>query len=119
MAEPWCIPPQANADFVWAMEEVLEVYGGQDEENNPLICMDEASKQWVKEVRTLIPAQASEPEKYDAQYEHHGGGRIFMFSEPLTGKGFAKVSETRTAVDWAHQIQERVDVHSPTAERIT
>ena len=81
--------------------------------------MDEASKQRVKEVRTPIPAQLGEPEKYDAEYERNGVSSIFMFSEPLTGKCFVNVSETRTAVDWAHQIKELVDVSYPTAERIT
>ena len=67
------------------MEDVLEVYCGEYDEKNPL---DEASKQLVKEVRTPIPARATEPEKYDAQYERNGVGSIFRFSEPLTGKCF-------------------------------
>jgi len=81
--------------------------------------MDETSKQRVKEVRTPIPAQLGEPEKYDAEYERNGVSSIFMFSEPLTGKCFVNVNETRTAVDWAHQIKELVDVRYPTADRIT
>ena len=48
-----------------------------------------------------------------------GSYNIFMFSEPLAGTRFVNVSETRTAVDWAHQIKELVDVRYPDAERIT
>lgn len=101
------------------MEDILEVYAGKYDENNPLICMDEASKQLVAEVRMPMPVQPGEPEKYDAEYERNGVGSIFMFSEPLTGKCFVKVSETRTAVDWAHQIKELVEIRDPNAERIT
>ena len=42
-----------------------------------------------------------------------------MFSEPLTGKRFVNVSERRTAVDWAYQIKESVDIRYPDADRIT
>lgn len=100
------------------MEDVLEVYCGQDDDNHPLICMDEASKQLVAEVRPPIPAQPGEFEKYDAEYERNGVSSLFMFSEPLAGKGFVNVRETRTAVDWAPQLKERVDVRSPEAEPI-
>lgn len=98
---------------------VLEVDCGESEEKNPLICLDEASKPLVAEVRTPIPAQPGEPEKYDAEYQRNGVSRIFRFCEPLTGKGFVKVSETRTAVDWAPQIQELIEVRYPNAGRIT
>jgi hypothetical protein len=101
------------------MEDVLEVYCGEYDETNPLICMDEASKPLVAEVRTPIPVQTGEPQKYDAQYERNGVSSIFMFSEPLTGKCFVNVSETRTSVDWAHQIKELLEVRYPNAERIT
>lgn len=119
LKKQWCIPPEANAEFVCSMEDVLEVYCGEYDEKNPLICMDEASKQLVAEVRTPIQGQPGEPEKYDAEYERNGVSSIFMFCEPLTGNCFVNVNETRTAVDWAHQIKELVDVRYPNAERIT
>jgi hypothetical protein len=81
--------------------------------------MDEASKQLVAEVRTPLPTQPGEPEKYDSEYERSGVSSIFMFSEPLIGKCFVNVSDTRTAVDWAQQIKELTDVRYPDAERIT
>lgn len=101
------------------MEDILEVYCREYHEQNPLICMDEASKQLVKEVRTPIPAQPGQPAKYDVEYERNGVSSLFMFSEPLTGKCFVKINDTRTTVDWAHQIKELVDVHYPNAQRIT
>jgi hypothetical protein len=61
--EQWCIPPEANAEFVCAMEDVLEVYQRPYDETHPLVTMDESSKQLVKEVRTPLPGQPGEPEK--------------------------------------------------------
>ena len=50
----WCIPPQQNAGFVCSMENVLEVYTRPYDTANPVICMDESSKQCAREIR---PAQ--------------------------------------------------------------
>lgn len=101
------------------MEDILEVYRGDYDEQHPLICMDESSKQQVAEVRTPLPARPGEPAKYDAEYERHGVSSLFLFCEPLVGRRFIHVTGTRTAVDWAHQIKALVDVQYPDAERIT
>jgi hypothetical protein len=47
----WCIPPEANAEFVWRLEDVLEVYKRPYDPRRPVVCMDESSKQLVGEVR--------------------------------------------------------------------
>jgi hypothetical protein len=59
----WCIPPEASADFVCAMEDVLDVYQRPYDDTPPLIGMDESSKQLVKEVRPPLPGQPGRPEK--------------------------------------------------------
>lgn len=101
------------------MEDVLEVYTQQYDENNPLVCMDESSKQQTKEVREPIAAQPGLPQRYDTEYERNGVSQLFMFFEPLTGKRFVNVTERRTAIDWAHQIKWLVDECYPKAHRIT
>jgi transposase len=101
------------------MEEVLEVYTRSYDETHPLICMDEGGKQQVEEVRTPLPVKPGEPERYDSEYERNGVSHLFMFFEPLNGRRFVKVTERRTAVDWAHQIRELTEVRYPHAKRIT
>ena len=44
------IPPKSNADFVCAMEDVLEIYQSEYDSQNPWICFDESCKQLLKEV---------------------------------------------------------------------
>ena len=44
MKQQWRIPPEANAAFVCAMEDVLEVYKRSYNPEEPLVCMDETSK---------------------------------------------------------------------------
>ena len=55
------IPPQANAGFVAAMEDVLETYQRPRDPNRPLVCLDETSKQLIAETRTPIPAKPGQP----------------------------------------------------------
>ena len=57
LKECWCIPPQGSAEFVCAMEDVLEVYHRQYRDNEVMVCLDETSKQQVKET----PAGPSTP----------------------------------------------------------
>jgi hypothetical protein len=101
------------------MEDVLDVYKRSYDETHPLICMDESSKQHIKETRLPIPAKPGTVEKYDTEYERNGVSNIFMFFDPLEGKRYVEVTDQRTAVDWAHQIRNLVDVRHPQAELIT
>ena len=81
MKQQWCIPPKANAQFVCAMEDTLMVYHRPYDPKQPLVCMDEASKQQVKESRTPLPAKPGEPERYDYEYQRKAN------SKPLSLKG--------------------------------
>jgi transposase len=115
----WCIPPEQNAAFVCAMEDVLEVYKRPYDETHPLICMDESSKQHVKEVREPLSVKPGSPARHDCEYERNGVSNVFMFFEPLAGKRYVEVTDRRTAIDWAEQIRDLVDVRYPDAKRIT
>jgi hypothetical protein len=112
------IPPEQNADFVCAMEDVLEVYHRPYDPRRPVVCFDEASKQLVKETRTPIPAAPGRPATTDYEYERNGTANLFMMFEPLAGQRQVKVTDRRTAVDYAYAIAELVDVHYPDAEKI-
>lgn len=114
----WVIPPQANADFVCAMEDVLEVYTRPYDPRHPQVCIDETSKQLVAETRVPIPAAPGRAERIDYEYARQGTANLFMIFEPLTGQRRVKVTERRPAIDFAHVIQELVDEQYPQAEKI-
>jgi len=115
----WCIPPKHSAEFVCAMENVLEVYQRPYDPKRPVVCMDETSKQLVKETRVPIAAGPGRVQCFDHEYERNGVANIFTFCEPLRGWRRADVTDRRTKVDWARQIQTLVDVEYPEADRIT
>jgi hypothetical protein len=112
------IPPQANAEFVCALEDVLEVYMRPYDPQHPQVCIDETSKPLVADTRQPIPAAPGRPRRVDDEYERHGTANLFMVFEPLAGRRRVKVTERRTAVDFAHLLRDVVDVHYPQAEPI-
>ena len=74
---------EANAEFVAAMEDVLEVYHRPEDENRPLVCLDEASRQLIGETVTPIPAEPGQPERFDYEYVRNGVANLFMIFMPL------------------------------------
>jgi DDE superfamily endonuclease len=112
------IPPDQNAEFVAAMEDVLEVYHRPYDPKRPVVCFDETSKQLIKETRVPIPAVPGRPATSDYEYERNGTANLFMMFEPLAGRRHVKVTERRTAVDYASAVRDLVDVHYPDAETV-
>jgi transposase len=114
----WCIPPEANAEFVCAMEEILDVYKRPYEPSHPLVCMDEVNTQLLADVRLPLPVEPGQPERQDYEYEREGVCNIFVAYEPLAGKRLAQVRVQRTKRDWAEFMREVLDEHYPTAEKV-
>lgn len=88
------------------MEQTLEVYKRPYDPSHPVICMDESPKQLIRETKMPIKAKPGSEEKYDYEYERCGVCNIFMANEPLTGKRYVKVTQTKTKTDWAEFLHE-------------
>ena len=114
----WCLPGKPSAEFVCAMEDVLDVYQRPYDPARPQVCVDETSKQLIGEVRTPLPVRPGQPQIYDHEYKRNGTANLFMIVEPLTGSCEVKITKQRTRIDWAHVMRELVDVHYPGAEAI-
>ena len=100
------------------MEDVLEVYTRPYDPKRPQVCMDETSKQLLREVREPLAVQSGRPARVDCEYEREGVVNLFLFCEPLAGRRWVDVTDHRTKADWAHQIRELVDARYPEAECI-
>ncbi len=100
------------------MEDVLRVYTRPYDPRFPQLCMDEISKQLLKDKRPGLPLRPGDVEKYDYEYEREGVRNMFLVCEPLAGKRYAKVTTRRTQEDWAQFMREVIDVHYPKAEKI-
>ena len=113
----WCIP-QVDAEYVARMEDVLDLYAEPPDPNRPVVCFDESPTQLIGEVRTPIPAKPGQLERYDCEYRRNGTANLFVFVDVHRPWRKVKVTENRTAVDFAGCMRDLADIHFPKAERI-
>ena len=99
------MPEGPSAEFVAAMEDVLDVYHRPYDPQRPVVCLDECSKQLIAEVREPLPPKPGHVAKYDSEYERRGTANVFMAVEPLAGKRTVRVTDRRTRVDWAQFVR--------------
>src|SRR4051812_50188355 len=86
------------------MEDVLDVYKRPYDAQQPVVCLDEASKQLVAEVNAPLPPEPGQPERADYEYERRGTANVFMVFEPLAGQRRVEVTARRTAVDFSKVV---------------
>ncbi len=116
--EYWVIPPEADAEFVAGMEEVLDTYAAPYDCRYPVLCMDEQPVQLLKESRTPIPATKDHPRRVDYEYERAGTASVFLFCEALAGWRSVSIRERRTKVDWAWEVAELLSTRYAEAEKV-
>ena len=100
------------------MEDVLAVYTRPHDPDRPLVCLDESSKQLIKETRVPVPMKKGQPARVDYEYERNGTANLFMMFAPLEGWRHVKVTDRRTAIDYAQVLKDLADVHFAKAETI-
>jgi transposase len=110
--------PTVGADFVWRMEDLLDLYAEAYDPACPTVCFDETSKQLVAETRLPLPMAPGNPERVDYEYERNGTANLFLVTEPLTGWRHVDVTDRRTKHDFARQMRDLVDRHFPDATTI-
>jgi hypothetical protein len=100
------------------MEDVLEVYADEHSPEEPLICMDESSKQLLADKQEPIDPAPGRPAREDYHYERNGVQSIFMFFNPITGTRRVSCRESRTRTDWAEEIRRLLDEDYPEARKV-
>lgn len=118
MRQKWCIPTVIGAEFVWRMEDILDLYAQPYQFDYPVVCFDEIPYQLVSETRKPLPLQSGKPVRYDYEYRREGTCNLFMFLQPLAGWRHVKVTAQRTKQDFALCMQELVKLHFPQAKKI-
>jgi DDE superfamily endonuclease len=114
----WVIPPEQDAVFVCAMENVLAVYERPYDERFPVVCLDEQPKQLIAETRQTHQC-SDRTVLVDYQYERKGTASIFMSFEPLGGKRFITVHDQHTHKEWASVVADLVENRYAGVEKIT
>ena len=113
----WCIPA-VDGEYVARMEDVLDLYAEKPDPSRPVVCFDESPTQLIGEVREPIPAKPGQLKRYDCEYKRNGTANLFMFIDAHRSWRKVKVTDRRTACDFAACMRDLVDTHYPTADKI-
>jgi transposase len=113
----WCIP-QIDGTYVARMEDVLDLYAEAPDPRRPVVGFDESPTQLIGETRLPIPPAPGQPERQDDEYKRNGTANLFVFLDAHRPWRKVKVTDRRTAQDYAHCMRDLTDVHYPEAELI-
>lgn len=111
----WCIQA-ITEEYRTRMYRLLELYQQAYDLNQPLVCMDEKSKQLLEDSRQSILAKPGQLEKYDYEYKRKGTCNISVAVAQACG--FVKVTDTRKKEDFAYFIEDLIENHFPKASCI-
>jgi hypothetical protein len=95
----WCIG-ELTTEYRRRMYDLLALYARPYDPREPVICLDEKSKQLLRETRRPLPAKPATPAKQDHEYERAGTCNIFVAVEPRGQRRLAQVTARRTKVDF-------------------
>lgn len=113
----WCIG-ELTPQYRERMYRLLELYKEAYDPSQPLVCMDEKSKQLLKDSRTALPAKPGKVGKYDYEYSRQGTCNIFIAIAPKIARRVVKVTARRTKEDFAFFVKQLVERHFPKARCI-
>ena|SRR3989344_3207432 len=100
----WCIPT-ITPEFKEKMLDVLEVYERPYDPKKPVVCLDEKSKQLLKDMRAPITVKPGKPLRADYEYKRNGTCNLFVTIEPKGKKRTVRVTKQKTKKDYASFIK--------------
>ena len=117
--ETWCLKSAPDADFVCALEEVLDTYQRPVDPRHPVVCVAELSQTLHAHVRSPHPPRAGQVARQDYASQRHGHCNLCMMTAPCLGWRTVKVTSHRKRQHFAAILKELVDVHFSAADHIT
>src|ERR671916_693175 len=113
----WCIP-QIDGTYVARMEDVLDLYAEPPDPKRPVVCFDESPTQLIGEGRPPLPPHPRGGARPDYEYRRNGTVNLFVFLDAHRPWRRVKVTDQRTARDFAECMRELVDLHYPQAQQV-
>ena len=100
----WCIG-RITAEYRERMYDLLGLYAKPYDAAEPVVCLDEKSKQLLEQTRRPIPAVPGQIAKEDYEYKRAGTRNLFVAVEPKGGHREVEVTRRRTKPDFVAFVQ--------------
>ena len=100
----WCIG-RMTEEYRHRMYDLLDLYGRPFRRREPVVCLDEKSKQLLKDSRVPLPIRPGMPVRQDYEYVRSGTCNVFVAVEPKGGRRTVLVTDRRTKPDFVAFVQ--------------
>ena len=104
----WCIG-NITAEYRARMDELLALYARPYRAQEPVVCVDEKSKQLLQQLRPALAARPGRIAKEDYEYHRAGTRSIFLAVEPKGLHREVAVTVRRTKPDFVGFVQRLVE----------
>lgn len=101
----WCIG-QLTPHYRTCLYDVIDLYHRPYNSAEPVLCVDEKSKQLLADTRTPLASKPGSPAKQDYEYVRHGSRNLFVAVEPLAGWRQVQVTTHRKKPDFVRFIRQ-------------
>lgn len=113
----WCIG-NITPQYRQRMYNLLDLYQGPYNSDEPVVCVDEKSKQLLAPIRSNLPVKSGQVTKVDYEYERKGTRNLFVAVEPLAGWRQVQVTLQRKKADFVHFIRQLLQGRYRKAKRV-
>ena len=105
----WCIG-RITEEYRERMYDVLGLYAKPYDAAEPVVCLDEKSKQLLEQTRRPLPTWPGQVAKEDYEYRRAGTRNLFVAVEPQAGHREVAVTQRRTKRDFVEFVQRLAQV---------
>jgi len=100
----WCIGVLTE-EYRERMYDLLDLYARPFQSREPVVCLDEKSKQLLRDTREPLPIKPGVPAKHDYEYARAGTCNLFVAVEPKGGRRTVTVTDHRAKTDFVSFVQ--------------
>lgn len=113
----WCVGALTE-EYRLRMYDLLDLYARPWNATEPVICVDEKSKQMLLDSRAHLPMVPGTPLRRDYEYVRTGTCNVFVAVEPLGGRRITQVTDRRGKAEFVAFVQHLIDTAYRSARRI-
>lgn len=113
----WCVG-KLTEEYQERMYDLLDLYARPFRSKEPVVCLDEKSKQLLKNSRTPLPIKPGTPLRLDYEYVRCGTCNLFVAVEPKGGRRTVRVTDHRARTDFVAFVQYLLEQVYITAHRV-
>ena len=113
----WCIG-KITAEYRQRMYDLLALYAKAYQAEEPVVCVDEKTKQLLEQTRRPLAGKAGSVAKEDYEYKRAGTRNLFVAVEPKGGHREVEVTARRTKSDFVKFVGRLVETVYAKAQKI-